>query len=47
MPLPIKSLQSVPLAASYVFGELKILKPDSKLGKKKMDDEYTRPSQKV
>jgi hypothetical protein len=42
MPVPIKSLQSVPLAASYVFGELKISKPGSKLGKKKKDDAYTR-----
>ncbi len=42
MPPPIKSLQSVPFAASYVFGELKISKPGTKLGKKKTDDEYTR-----
>ena len=42
MPVPIKSLQSLPLAASYVFDELKISKPGSKMGKKKSDDEYTK-----
>ena len=42
MPVPIKSLRSVPLAASYIFCELKISKPGTKLGKKKEDDEHNR-----
>ena len=42
MPVPIQSLQSVPFTTSYIFGELKISKPGTKLGKKKTDDEYTR-----
>ena len=42
MPVPIKSLQSLPLAASYVFGELKISKPGTKEGKKKKYDAYTK-----
>ena len=40
--VPIKSLQSVPLAASYVSGELKISKPGMKLGKKKDNNEYNQ-----
>ena len=35
MPVPIKSLQSVPFAASYIFGELEVSKPGAKQGKKK------------
>ena len=42
MPVPIKSLQSLPLAASYIFGELKISKPGTRKGKKKKDDAYTK-----
>ena len=43
MPISIKSLQSVPFAASHVFGELtKVSKPGSRGGSKKSDDEYTR-----
>ena len=42
MPVPIQSLQSVRLAASDIFGELKISKPGTKLGKKKENDEYNR-----
>ena len=42
MPVPIKSLQSVPLGASYMFGQLKISKPGSKAGKKKENDDYTQ-----
>ena len=42
MPVPIKLLQSVPLAASYIFGELKISKPGTKLGKKKENDKYNQ-----
>ena len=35
MPVPIKSLQSVPFAASYIFGELGVSKPGAKKGKQK------------
>ena len=35
MPVPIKSLQSVPFAASYIFGELGVSKPGAKKGKAK------------
>ena len=42
MSVPIKSLQSVPLAASYIFGELKISKAGTKLGKKKENDKYNQ-----
>ena len=42
MPVPVKSLQSMPLAASYIFGQLKISRPGSKFGKKKGSDEYTQ-----
>ena len=40
-PVPTKSLQSVPIAASYMFDQLKISKPGSKAGKKKEKDDYT------
>ena len=42
MPVPIKSLQSFPLAASYVFGKLKVSRPGSKAGKKKTDANYAK-----
>ncbi|KAL7548740.1 hypothetical protein ACHAWF_017202 [Thalassiosira exigua] len=42
MPVPIKSLQSFPLAASYVFGQLRVSRPGSKLGKKKSDADYAK-----
>jgi len=35
MPIPIKSLQSVPFPASFVFGELEVSKPGGKKGIKK------------
>ena len=35
MPVPIKSLQSVPIAASYVFRDLQISQPGSKTGSKR------------
>ena len=46
MPVPIKSLQSVPFAASYVFDELKVSKSGGKRGvsnqkqKKKEEESY-------
>ena len=42
MPVPIKSLQNMPFAASYIFGELKISKSGSKHGRKKQDDDINR-----
>ena len=42
MLVPIKSLQSVPLAASCNFGQLTISRQGSKFGRKKKIDEYTR-----
>ena len=42
MPVPRKSLQSVSLAASYCFGQLKISTPSSKFGRKKESNKYTR-----
>ena len=47
MPVPIKSLQSVLLAASYIFGELKISKPGMKLGEKKENDKYNKKIAKI
>ena len=35
MPVPIKSLQSVPFATSFIFGDLEVSKPGAKQGKKK------------
>ena len=35
MPVPIKFLQSVPFAASFVFGELELSTPGGKKGTKK------------
>ena len=40
MLVPIKPLQSVALAASYIFGELNISKLGTKLSKKKENDKY-------
>ncbi len=37
MPVPIKSLKSLPLAALCVFGDLKVSKSGSKIGQKKRD----------
>lgn len=40
MPVPIKSLQSVPFAASFVFGKLRVLSPGGKVGRVK--DNYSK-----
>ena len=37
MPVPIKTLQSIPFAASYVFGDLGVSRPGSKQGSIKKD----------
>mmetsp|Transcript_24038 Transcript_24038/g.34371 ORF Transcript_24038/g.34371 Transcript_24038/m.34371 type:complete len:356 (-) Transcript_24038:74-1141(-) len=43
MPVPIKSLQSVPFAASFVFGKLRVSKPGKKGGKiGKGQDAYSK-----
>ncbi len=42
MPVPIKSLQNSPFAASYIFGKLKISKSGSKNRKKKTHDAWTK-----
>ncbi len=43
MPVPIKSLQSVPFAASFVFGKLRVSKPGRKGGKiGKGQDAYSK-----
>ena len=48
MPVPIKSLQNVPFAASFVFGKLRVSKPGRKVGKKKVagvgKDDYSKIS---
>ena len=38
MPEPIKSLQNLPLAASYVFHDLEVAQPGAKKGKKRKQE---------